>query len=92
MHWESRRQSCLKIDSLSGDGVLKVEISRVQEVSSIAGQAGETFERLTGEAVKRIADQRMPDGCQMDSDLMRAAGMEADLKHCSAGRASANAA
>jgi len=44
----------------------------------------EIFKRLSGEAVQRIADQGMTDGCQMDSDLMRAARIQADLKCCSA--------
>ena len=45
----------------------------VQEISSVAGKAGEIFERLAGQAVQRIAYQGMADECQMDSDLMRAA-------------------
>ena len=48
------------------------QILGVQEISSIAGETGEIFKRLTGQAVQRIAYQRMADGCQMDSDLMRA--------------------
>jgi hypothetical protein len=47
----------------------------VQEISTIAGEAGEIFKRLAGEAVQRITYQGMADGCQMDSDLMRAARM-----------------
>ena len=70
---ESRRQSCLKIDLFSGDGVVEFEISGVQEISSIAGEAGEMFKRLAGYPVQRIAYQGMADGCQMNSDLMRAA-------------------
>ena len=73
MQWEFRRQCCLEIDSFSGDGVLEFEILGVQEISSIAGEAGEIFKRSAGYAVQRIACQRMADGCQMDSDLMRAA-------------------
>ena len=46
----------------------------VQEISSIAREAGKVFKRPAGEAVQRIADQGMADGCEMDSDLMRAAG------------------
>src|SRR5277367_4854848 len=68
----SGRQSCLKIDLFSGDGVVEFQILGVQEISSIAGEAGETFKRLAVYAVQRIAYQRMADGCQMDSDLMRA--------------------
>ena len=45
----------------------------VQEISSIAGEAGEIFKRLAGYVVQRIAYQGMADGCQMNSDLMRAA-------------------
>ena len=56
----------------------------VQEISSIAGEAGEIFKRLAACAVERIADQGMADGCQMDSDLMRAARMQAYLKCCGA--------
>jgi hypothetical protein len=52
-----------------------VEIQKlgVQEISSIAGEAGEIFKRLAGYAIQRIANQGMADGCQMDSDLMRTA-------------------
>jgi hypothetical protein len=42
----SGRQSCLKIDLFSGDGVVEFQILSVQEISSIAGEAGEIFERL----------------------------------------------
>src|ERR1700719_2404395 len=52
---ESGRQSCLKIDLFSGDGVVEFQILGVQEISSIAGEAGEIFKRLTGKAVQRIA-------------------------------------
>jgi hypothetical protein len=37
MQWESRRQSCLKIDLFSADGVVEFQILGVQEISSIAG-------------------------------------------------------
>ena len=70
---ESGRQSCLKVDLFSGDGVLEFQILGVQEIASIAGEAGEIFKRLAGWAVERVAHQGMADGCQMDSDLMRAA-------------------
>ena len=43
---ESRRQSCLKIDLFSGDGVLEFQKLGVQQISSIAGEAGEIFKRL----------------------------------------------
>ena len=45
----------------------------MQKISAIAGEPGEMFKRLAGYAVKRIAYQGMADGCQLDSDLMRAA-------------------
>jgi hypothetical protein len=48
MQSESGRQSCLEVDSFSGDGVLKVQILGMQEIPSIAGQAGEIFKRLAG--------------------------------------------
>jgi hypothetical protein len=48
MQWKSRRQSCLKIDLFSGDGVLEFQMLGVQEISSIAGEAGEIFKRLAG--------------------------------------------
>ena len=48
VQWESRRQSCLKIDLFSGDGVVEFQILGVQEISSIAGEAGEIFKRLAG--------------------------------------------
>ena len=70
---KSGRQSCLKIDLFSGDGVVEFQKLRVQEISSIAGEAGKVFKRMAGQAVQRIAHQGMADGCQMDSDLMRAA-------------------
>jgi hypothetical protein len=80
MLWESGRQRCLKIDLFSGDGVVEFQILGVQEISSIAGEAGEIFKRLSSQAVQRIAYQGMADGCQMDSDLMRAARTQAYLK------------
>ena len=81
---ESMRQRCLKMDLLSGDGVLEVQKLGVQEISSIAGEAGEIFKRLAGYSVQRIANQGMADGGQMDSDLMRAARMQAYLEGCGA--------
>ena len=44
----------------------------VQKISSVAWKAGKIFKRLASYAVERIAYQGMADGCQMDSDLMRA--------------------
>ena len=43
---------------------------RVQQISDIAGEAGEIFKRQAGNAVQRIAHQGMADGGQMDSDLI----------------------
>src|ERR1039457_7601877 len=40
MQLESGRQSCLKIDLFSGDGVVEFQKLGVQEISSIAGEAG----------------------------------------------------
>ena len=73
MQAESGGQSGLKIDLFSGDGVLEFQKLGVQQISSVAGKAGEIFERLASRAVQRIAYQGMADGCQMDSDLMRPA-------------------
>jgi hypothetical protein len=51
---------------------LEIQKLSMREISSIAWEAREIFKRLTGKTVQRIAYQRMPDGCQMDPDLMRA--------------------
>ncbi len=59
----------------------------VQEVSSIAGEAGKAVKRQAGQAIQGIAYQGMADGCQMDSDLMRTARIEAYLKRCGSGGA-----
>ena len=75
MQGESGRQSCFKIDLLAGDGVVEFQKLGMQEITSIAGEAGEILKRLAGQAVERVAHQGMADGCQMDSDLMRAARM-----------------
>ena len=61
------------MDWLSGDGVVEAQRLGVQEISSIAGEAGEICQGLSGEAVQWVAYEGMADGCQMDSDLMRAA-------------------
>ena len=53
--------------------MVEFKILGVQEISPIAGEAGEIFKRLAGHAVQGITYQGMADGCQMDSDLMRAA-------------------
>ena len=63
------------MDLLSVDGVVEFQKLGVQQISSIAGEAGEIFKRLAGGTIQRIADQGMADGRQMDSDLMRAARM-----------------
>lgn len=68
------------MDLFSGDGVGEVQTVGVQEISSVAGKAGEIFPRLARGAVQRIAYQRMADGGQMNSDLMRAAGLQAYLE------------
>ena len=72
----------------SGDGVMESQIVGVQKISSIARESGEIFQRPAGQAVQWIAYQGMADGCQMDSDLMRAARMETYLKCCGAARGS----
>ena len=84
MQWESGGQSCLKIELFSGGGVVEFQKLGVQKISSIAGEAGEIFKRLAAHAVQRIAYQGMADGGQMNSDLMRAARMQAYLKCCGA--------
>jgi hypothetical protein len=48
MQREFRRQSCLKIDLFSGDGVVELQKLGMQEISSIAREAGEIFKRLAG--------------------------------------------
>ena len=45
---ESGRQSCLKMDWFSGNGVLEFQKLGVQQISSIAGETREIFERLAG--------------------------------------------
>ena len=82
--WGQRR---LDVDLFCGDGVVEFQELGVQEVSSIAGEAGEVFERQAGWAVERIAYEGMADGGQVDSDLVGAARMEAYLKCCGAGGA-----
>ena len=87
MFCESRRQRCLNVDWLSREGMGKAEKLGVQEVASIARQAGEVFKGLAGCAVERIAYQGMADGGQVDPDLVGAAGMQGDLKGGGAGGA-----
>ena len=52
----------------SGDGVVEFQIVGVEEIASVAGEAGEIFERLAGGAVQRVACEGMADGGQVDSD------------------------
>ena len=87
MQRESGRQSCLEIDLFSGDRVVEFQILGVQEISSIAWEAGEIFQRLAVHAIQRIACEGVADRCQMDSDLVRAARMQAYLKGRGADRA-----
>jgi hypothetical protein len=54
MKWKSGRQIGLQIDLFSRNGVVEFQILGVQEIASVAGEAGEIFERLTGCAVQRI--------------------------------------
>ena len=72
------------MDLFSGDGVVEFEKLGVQKISSIAREAGEILDGLAVASVERIANQRVADRCQMDSDLMRAAGIEAYFKCCGA--------
>ena len=74
------------MDWFSGDRVKEFQILGVQEIPSIAWEGRELLKRLAGWAVKRIAYQGMANRCQMDSDLMRAARIQAYLKCCGAGR------
>ena len=48
MQRESTRQSRLKLDFFSGDGVVEIQKLGVQEISSIAREAGEIVKRLSG--------------------------------------------
>ena len=57
-----RRHSGLKIDWFSRDGVVEFQKLGVQEISSIAGEAGEIFKGLACYAVQRIAHEGMADG------------------------------
>ncbi len=52
----------------------------VEEVASVAGEAGQGFEGVAGGAVEGVAYQGVADGGEVDSDLMRAAGVQAYLK------------
>ena len=69
-------------------GVAEFQILGVEEISSVAGEAGEFFERLAGWAIQRVAYQGMADGCEMDSDFsVRAARIQDYRKCCGAGGA-----
>jgi hypothetical protein len=48
MQREFRRQCCLKINLFFGDGVLEIQKLGMQEISSIAREAGEISQRLAG--------------------------------------------
>ena len=48
VQWESGGQSCLEIYLLAGDGVEEIQKLGVQEIASIAGEAGQRFKRLSG--------------------------------------------
>ncbi len=51
MHSESRRQDCFQMNWLPADGVVEIQVLGVQEVASVAWQAGEMFERLAAKSV-----------------------------------------
>jgi hypothetical protein len=72
---------------LAGDGVEELEVLGVEEVAAIAGEAGEVFEGEAGGAVEGVADEGMADGGEVDTDLMGAAGVEADFECCCSGGA-----
>ena len=61
------------MDLFFGDGVLESQVLSVQEIPPISREAWEILKGQAGQAVQRIADQRMADRSQMDSDLMRPA-------------------
>ena len=48
MQGEPGWQGCLKIDLFAGDGVVEFQKLGVQEISSIAWEAGEVFKRPAG--------------------------------------------
>ena len=48
MQRESRWQSCLKIDLFSANVVVEFQVLGVEQISPIAGEAGEIFKRLAG--------------------------------------------
>jgi len=74
----------------AGDGVVELQGSGVEEVASVAGEAGEVFEEMAGGAVEGIAYERMPDGGEMNSDLMGAARVQAYLERGVGWRADEN--
>ena len=64
----------------SGDGVGEFQELGVEEIASVAGEAGEVFEWLAGWAVEGIAYEGVADGGQVDSDLVGAAGVQGYLE------------
>jgi hypothetical protein len=80
MPGEAGRQGGLEVDGFAGDGVMEVQEVGVEEVAAVAGEAGEGFQGVAGGTVEGVADQGMAEGGQVDSDLMRAAGVEGDRK------------
>ncbi len=77
---EARGGRRFEVDRFAGDGVGEVEVMRVEEVASIAGEAGKVFEGLAGGAVEGVSGERVADGGEVDSDLVGAAGVEGDRK------------
>ena len=75
------------MELFSGDGVGEFQELGVEEIASVAGEAGEIFQRLAGWAVQRVADEGMSDGGEVDPDLVRAAGVQGYLKCCGGGGA-----
>jgi hypothetical protein len=52
----------------------------VEEVASVAREAGEVFEGMAGGAVEGVADEGVADGGEVDADLVRAAGVQGYFK------------
>lgn len=68
------------MDSLSGDRVREVEVLGVEQIATIAREAGQVIEGLTAGTIKWIASEGMADRREMDSNLVRASGMKANGK------------